>query len=63
MKKMQTDFAFIPLKLLILINLNMRTIKEELFWIQAWESITAVQSAFAQLTFSYNNGYLHSTLG
>lgn len=41
----------------------MRTIKEELLWIQEWESITAVQSAFTQWTIDYNNEYLHSTLG
>ena len=41
----------------------MRTLKEELVWINEWTSPTAFFKALDQWIKQYNNSYLHSALG
>jgi transposase InsO family protein len=40
-----------------------RTIKEELVWINHWESPESLASAFSSWVWRYNEHYLHSSLG
>lgn len=41
----------------------MRTLKEELIWLQEWQSHQALQKGLASWVEQYNTGYHHSTLG
>lgn len=41
----------------------MRTLKEELLWLQEWQSLGEIESVFLNWVNYYNNEYLHSTLG
>ena len=41
----------------------MRTIKEELFWLKEWKSISEVDKALTTWVERYNNEYLHSAHG
>lgn len=40
----------------------MRTIKEELIWLQEWSSVEELGRAMAEFVESFNAGYLHSAL-
>lgn len=41
----------------------MRTLKEELCWLQEWSSATEVKTALDTFVEKFNDGYLHSALG
>jgi len=41
----------------------MRTLKEELIWINEWRSPKSFLEALDRWIMYYNNSYLHSTLG
>jgi len=41
----------------------MRTLKEELLWLQEWQCLGEIESVFSNWINYYNNEYLHSALG
>jgi transposase InsO family protein len=41
----------------------MRTLKEELCWLRAWQSANELKTALDTFVEDFNNGYLHSALG
>ncbi len=41
----------------------MRTLKEELCWLQEWQSVSQLKTALDTFVEDFNNGYLHSALG
>ncbi len=41
----------------------MRTLKEELCWLQEWSSATELKTALDTFIEDFNSGYLHSALG
>jgi len=41
----------------------MRTLKEELCWLQEWQSVVELKTALDIFVETFNSGYLHSALG
>ncbi len=41
----------------------MRTLKEELCWLQEWQSVSQLKTALDTFVEDFNEGYLHSALG
>ena len=41
----------------------MRTLKEELVWLQEWQSVEELKMSLDEFVESFNDGYLHSALG
>jgi hypothetical protein len=41
----------------------MRTLKEELCWLRAWQSANELKTALDTFVENFNSGYLHSALG
>ena len=41
----------------------MRTLKEELCWLQEWQSVAELKTALDRFVEHFNDGYLHSALG